>query len=138
MGSVARSTSSRAAGDWVAVRSRRYSALLMNRYPFSIELGSGTAVRIATSESRKKSRLLKEVPAPMSMSTTSTSSPRSFFRIRTFCMCLMFAAVSRSPAPLRSRSAGDPVSVSASSMVSTRRWMKSVSVRSGVGRPRHV
>ena len=82
--------------------------------------------------------MLYEVPAPRSMSTTSTSMARTWFITRTFCRCLMLAAERRSPAPLMRRRPGAGVSVRTSSIDETRRWMKSASVRSGVGSPRQV
>ena len=82
--------------------------------------------------------MLYEVPAPRSMSTTSTSRARTWFITRTFCRCLMLAAESRSAGPADEAQPRRGVSVRTSSIDDTRRWMKSPSVRCGVGSPRQV
>ena len=65
--------------------------------------------------------MLNDVPAPRSMRMTSASMARRRFSRRTFCWCLMLAAVSRSAAPLMRRRRGKFVSTATSSMRSTRR-----------------
>ena len=110
----------------------------MKRYPFSTDVGSGTTTSRLTSDMRKKSMMLNEVPAPRSMRMTSASMVRRRFRRRTFCWCLMFAAVNRSAAPLMRRRRGKFVSTATSSMCSTRRITKSASERCGAGTPRQV
>ena len=87
---------------------------------------------------RKKSMMLNDVPAPRSMRMMSASMVRRRFSRRTFCWCLMLAAVRRSAAPLMRRRRGKFVSTATSSMRSTRRITKSASERCGAGTPRQV